>query len=350
MSERICVLGAGVNGLSTALRLAREGKPVSLIAGEPPTETASVVAAAYWAPYWVGDYPPHWASETLQWLQQCASRGEGAVHVTRFEEWLTESGAEQLREEIDTAYWWRDLPGIRFRWRTDVAARQMAVADAAPHRFTQRVEFETPVARMPEYLDWMYRQLHDTYQVELQQRWISSLEELAGQYAAVINCTGWAAKTLVNDDPATREMRLLAGHVVRVEGVERDSAVSLHRGEFGSMPLYLVPRVGQQRDMICGGTAIEVLETPDPRQKVTFGMPEVCEEVWQRCVAFEPSLAECTGRESMVALRPVRASVRVERDPARPWLFHNYGHGGAGLTLSWGTAGEVARLVEQALS
>ena len=46
-------------------------------------------------------------------------------------------------------------------------------------------------------------------------------------------------------------------------------------------------------------------------------------------------------------LRPARPSVRLEREEVTPgnWVVHNYGHGGAGVTLSWGCAGEVADLV-----
>jgi D-amino-acid oxidase len=45
-------------------------------------------------------------------------------------------------------------------------------------------------------------------------------------------------------------------------------------------------------------------------------------------------------------IRPVRPSVRLELTSfaGRP-LVHNYGHGGAGFTVSWGCAGEVAKLL-----
>jgi D-amino-acid oxidase len=45
-----------------------------------------------------------------------------------------------------------------------------------------------------------------------------------------------------------------------------------------------------------------------------------------------------------VGLRPFRKSgVRLERDRLRDGrtVIHNYGHGGAGFTLSWGCAREV---------
>ncbi|NUP97116.1 MAG: amino acid oxidase, partial [Planctomycetaceae bacterium] len=47
-----------------------------------------------------------------------------------------------------------------------------------------------------------------------------------------------------------------------------------------------------------------------------------------------------------VGVRPARTSVRVEREVPRPGvvLVHDYGHGGAGVTLSWGCAREAIRL------
>ena len=48
-----------------------------------------------------------------------------------------------------------------------------------------------------------------------------------------------------------------------------------------------------------------------------------------------------------VGLRPFRKSgVRLERSRLRDGrtVIHNYGHGGAGFTLSWGCAGEVVDL------
>jgi D-amino-acid oxidase len=50
-----------------------------------------------------------------------------------------------------------------------------------------------------------------------------------------------------------------------------------------------------------------------------------------------------------VGLRPVRSAVRLEAETIAPncLLLHNYGHGGAGVTLSWGCAAEVVRLIER---
>jgi glycine/D-amino acid oxidase-like deaminating enzyme len=46
-------------------------------------------------------------------------------------------------------------------------------------------------------------------------------------------------------------------------------------------------------------------------------------------------------------LRPARPSVRCERDAAQPRLVHNYGHGGAGMTLHWGCARDVVDMLRE---
>jgi D-amino-acid oxidase len=51
--------------------------------------------------------------------------------------------------------------------------------------------------------------------------------------------------------------------------------------------------------------------------------------------------------EELVGLRPKRSTVRFEFDPEFPTIFHNYGHGGAGFTVAWGCALEVAGLLSE---
>ena len=62
-----------------------------------------------------------------------------------------------------------------------------------------------------------------------------------------------------------------------------------------------------------------------------------------------PELAGATELGQRVGLRPARPHVRLERLPSGTdagSVVHCYGHGGAGVTLSWGCADEVAALVE----
>ena len=104
---------------------------------------------------------------------------------------------------------------------------------------------------------------------------------------------------------------------------------------------YVVPR---SADCILGGTAEEGdwNTRPDPR---------TAEAILRRCASLEPRLAGVEVLEHKVGLRPGRPEVRLELEtlPGGAPCIHNYGHGGAGITLSWGCAEEAVGLVREAL-
>ena len=60
------------------------------------------------------------------------------------------------------------------------------------------------------------------------------------------------------------------------------------------------------------------------------------------CSAIEPRLRGVYIIGHRVGLRPYRPEVRLESEPFDGGvLWHNYGHGGAGISLSWGCAAEI---------
>ena len=67
----------------------------------------------------------------------------------------------------------------------------------------------------------------------------------------------------------------------------------------------------------------------------------VTEEILDRATLLVPELSRAKVLGHRVGLRPARPSVRLEREGN---VVHCYGHGGAGVTLSWGCADEVAAL------
>ena len=96
-------------------------------------------------------------------------------------------------------------------------------------------------------------------------------------------------------------------------------------------PAYVVPR---SRDVVLGGTAIEGewSRTPDPA---------VARSILQRAAEIEPRLAGARILRHKVGLRPARPAVRLERVGD---VVHCYGHGGCGVTVSWGCADDVVGL------
>ena len=73
----------------------------------------------------------------------------------------------------------------------------------------------------------------------------------------------------------------------------------------------------------------------------------------QECQAVYPPLRSVDQKNLRltVGIRPMRkGGPRVEQDPRYPFLIHNYGHGSYGVTLSWGCADEVFRIVDKTRS
>ena len=81
--------------------------------------------------------------------------------------------------------------------------------------------------------------------------------------------------------------------------------------------------------------------------------PATARRILRDCAAVDPRLASPRIIEHRVGFRPARPQVRLEAEDAvadgasQRLLVHNYGHGGAGVTLSWGCARSAASLVAE---
>jgi D-amino-acid oxidase len=71
----------------------------------------------------------------------------------------------------------------------------------------------------------------------------------------------------------------------------------------------------------------------------------VTADIVRRSRELVPALAGAEILRSAVGLRPFRPVVRLER---KGDVVHCYGHGGAGITLAWGCAADVAELAGSA--
>ena len=118
------------------------------------------------------------------------------------------------------------------------------------------------------------------------------------------------------------------GQVVLVEDVDVD-----RWWLDGAGPTYVVPRSSQ---VVVGGTFEEDAWDRTPS-------PDTAAAILERATRLVPALAGGRVVGHRVGLRPVRSEVRLERVGD---VVHCYGHGGAGVTLAWGCADEVAALVE----
>lgn len=313
-SPRVIVIGSGVSGLTCAHLLAQAGHAVEVWARSVPPRTTSNVAAAFWFPYLAKprDAVVQWARHSYEVFAGLAAREPDAGVTMR-------RAVEVLRAPGERPWWADAVPG--------------PVTPAAPEQLPPGSRhgwsFEAPVVDTRRYLPWLMAGLA-ARGVMMRVREVATLDEALARAPCVVDCAGLGARTLAGDASLTP----IRGQIAHVRNPGLTQVSLGDHATDGTA--YVVPRGD---DCVLGGTAQEGDDDPHPR-------PEDRAEVLQRCIALVPALAGATVLADVVGHRPGRPTVRVEAE-VRPngLVVHDYGHGGAGVTLSWGCARDVARLV-----
>ena len=294
---RTVVVGAGVVGLSTAVRLREASIEADVVAREEPQETTSAVAAALWYPYRAlpAERVTAWSAQTYSALAGLAEVAGSGVRML--------AGTERLAPAAPDPWWREAVPGLE--------------------RTGEGLRFVAPVVDMSIHLPWLVGRLR-ALDASVERRHVASFDELDAD--AVVNCAGLGARELAAD----ASLVAVRGQVVRVTApAVREWLLDQ------SDPQRLVYVVPRENDVVLGGTADEGAEdrTPDPA---------TTDAIRARCAALVPALRDAPVVDVAVGLRPVRPAVRLEVEGR---VVHCYGHGGAGVTLAWGCAGEVAALL-----
>ncbi|MGP4087615.1 FAD-dependent oxidoreductase [Streptomyces sp. KR55] len=311
----VIVVGGGVIGLTTAVLLAERGRRVRVWTREPVERTTSAVAGALWWPYRIEPEASarRWALHSLDVYEELAEHPE-VTGVRMVEGVLGET-------DLDETDSWAAarLPGLR-------------AATAAEYAGTG-LWARLPLIDMSTHLPWLRERLVKAGGA-VEERAVSAFAE--AEAPVVVNCTGLGARELVPDE----SVRPLRGQLVVVEnpGI---STWLVSKDASGEMA-YLFPQPGR---LVLGGTAEQDVWSLRPD-------PAVAEAIVRRCAALRPEIAGARILEHRVGLRPVRDAVRLEREllPDGRVLVHNYGHGGAGVTVAWGCAQEAAGLACPAAS
>jgi D-amino-acid oxidase len=300
----VIVVGGGVIGLTAAIRLQRSGASVEVWAAHEPGETVSAIAAAVWYPTRTDGDPRvlRWAADTYAELRRQIDEGVPGLLLRRTR--------NLLREPVAELPWWAPAAG-----HVDLRA--------AAHPYAQELVFDAPLAEMGTYLQWLRGQ------VRVVRRRVTSLEE--PQAPVVVNATGLAAGALCGDE----NVYPARGHIVIVDNPGVHESIRDEANPAGMT--YIHPR---SRDVVLGGTF-------DVGSTDTAPNPGEATAIVERCVALVPELAGACVKARLIGLRPARRGgprVAGETTADGRRIVHAYGHGGAGMTLSWGCADEIAAL------
>lgn len=305
--NRIAIVGAGVSGLTCGVLLAEAGVQVAIFADETGAQTTSAAAGAIWFPY---DVEP--LEKVIAWSLNTFQTLAGLTNETGSGVSMIELRCFSRAGEIKVPAWAPQLGARRVR--------------ALAPQFTSGFAVHVPLIDTSLYLRYLDERFTRAGGETHRGVHLTSLEEIPPDYRAVINCAGVGARALVRD----RDVEPHRGQIVLVARPNLDHAIVCDDPPL----LYIFPRA---HDCVCGGTNT----VSDNRQPSAADRASILEECAR--VLGTPSPIVLGER---VGLRPYRkGGVRLERVALSDGriVVHNYGHGGAGFTLSWGCAGEVAQ-------
>jgi D-amino-acid oxidase len=312
----VIVVGCGVIGLSAAVRMREAGMGVRIVTAALPLQTTSNVAAALWLPYraYPEDRVLSWGRETFEVFEELTRVPESGVRM--------QEGVEIWRKQVPDPWWASAMSGVR-----------RCTQDELPPGYSDGHAFVAPVVEMPVYLGYLLDRFTGSGG-SVEHRAVSSLDEL-GEASVVVNCAGLGARELVGD----ASMVPIRGQIVRVRNPGLERFVLDEENPEGVT--YVIPR---SEDCVLGGTAEDGRWDTEPD-------PQTAASILKRCATLEPRLERAEVLEHKVGLRPGRPEIRLELEDLThgPPRVHNYGHGGSGITLSWGCAEETLRLVRRAL-
>ncbi len=221
-------------------------------------------------------------------------------------------------------------------WEDLVGAFSPADPAGLPTGFVAGWRYTAPAAFMPVYLEYLLTRFQRAGG-QVHTAAVGSLAEAARGTSApvIVNCSGIGAHGLV-PDPAVTPVR---GQVV-VAANPGITEFFIGLADDTAELIYLFPHGDV---VLLGGTEERGNWSLDPD-------PQTAQRILRDCAIVHPGLRTTRILAHRVGLRPVRPQVRLEAEVLGTGqrVVHNYGHGGAGITLSWGCAREVTEMIRTA--
>ena len=365
----INILGGGISGITTALFLQLCGakttlytdkRPdlVALISREP--SLASLHAPASILPHSVRS--PHASTLTersQQFFEHLSSTALCGVRTQRHYEIFEEK--QKLPAYKNVLRDFEELPA------------NGAGIPQAPRRSDAKGiygwYFQMFFCEMPSYLRYLYQLYQDIGGTILLSR-LTAEEFLLEPADAYVNCTGLWSNDIFQDDK--QKTLIIRGHWIKVDTgrMPIDAEGRLFSYNYHATPqvyakadgsaadVYFYPRTdgwvlgasrqeGIMRNNEWVGEQTTSAEIEISGILVPLPILELNRELIKRVAKMD--IANYN-RRAYIGFRQTRSeggpSLRLEQAPhPRPQLFHNYGHGGSGVTMSWGCAIEIMNLI-----
>ncbi|OKH52149.1 amino acid oxidase [Calothrix sp. HK-06] len=351
------VIGAGVNGLTSALCLDKEGFKVTVVAENLAPNITSVVAGALW------EYPPavcghhrneksldrskEWCITSYNIFAQLASKTETGVRMRPVVFFFKRPIEDNEREYNKMLEFRSKVQGFE-RNSNLISENHINTNQELKDAYT----FIAPMVDTNMYMNWLLQQATNSGIHIIQRKISGSLlnqeQDLKAEFGTdvIINCSALGSIELAEDNT----MYPIRGALVQVENdgktmapVLKSYCMSFDSSTSDQDMIYIIPR-GDDR-LLLGG----LVEPDEWNTDINLNNYQPVRDILERCIDFLPILEDANVDKQepvKVGLRPSRKeNIRLEAEPNSS-IIHNYGHGGSGVTLSWGCAIEVAALAK----
>lgn len=358
----VVVVGAGVIGLTTAIRLREAGYMVSILAQETPSTIlnrdksplkgtapgtyTSSGSGGLWMPFLLeGKEVETWSVTTYEEL---VKQEDQKVGVDVLEAFLLKANTSITTAELP---WFASLSKMTIETHESDSR--------VPKQYACALRFSTPIVHMEPYLGYLQEramllgiaiELTVSYTPENKSpKWTGTevgnfLKSKFGaeERVIVVNCCGIGASALADD-----EMIPVRGIVVRVKRPEERRYMISEDPTDGLLSKdgvisYAIPR-GDEYTL--GGTILR----GDWRETVS---EEDVKSLKERVDTLIPGIGDQPKIGVWAGLRPMRhggaARVEIQEEGLAGdrgfQVIANYGHGGNGVTTCWGCADEVVEI------
>jgi len=327
MENSVCIVGAGVVGLTTAVKLQQQipGLDVTLLSEKFSPDLTSNVAAGIFL--WGPGAPDKetdklWAKDSWTWyedllkLNRPEETGVSKLPVYLFSSHRKDQVERRMMNELCSVY--RDCTAEELRLPQPEGKFKFG-------KYLHSLQIDTK-----PYLAYLLEKFKEAGGKVCGAK-VESLIELTKNFKVVVNCSGLGARELCKD----KKVLPLRGQVIRVSAPWIKTALYAD-------DVYVIPG---QKWVTVGGTR-------QYNDWMTDVSPHDSARIWSRAIAAFPNLAAAEILDETVGLRPHRHTPRVEVEHLENGgsIVHNYGHCGYGVLASPGTSQQAVVLVKNCLS
>lgn len=312
MDMKVGIIGGGIIGVTTGVVLAEAGHEITILSRDPFPKTTSYAAAAMSYPTYIED-----SERVVGWFMATNERLKALMPDTEY--------------GLSWVDWYRcskhqtcEAPS----WMGALEQARVLEPGGAPYGNQSGIYARIIHIDVDRYFPRLLADFQERGGVYLEKT-VTDFESIAGDYDVLIHCTGVYGGALTGDEnvsPARGQVVLVRNPGVRAYYVTMDS--------FN----YIYPR----GDVCVLGGSLE------PGNWAMESDNALTARILAWAAETDPRFQGAEVVDVRVGLRPGRPLVRLEKEILKSGIpvIHNYGHGGAGYTMSWGCAFDVLKMVE----